>query len=148
MILKLKDKPEKVFWSETKQFTLIDDEGNEYDIRIGENSKFTEYFRWYEPGGWDEIIEVPILDYLENQFSDDEWEKEYEETKKLEQKMTVSMDEWIEEHALPTEQEQVRQLVSRLMMDLAGTDGNYKERFYDAYHFAAARLEKLSRPQA
>lgn len=148
MILKLKAKPEKVFWSETKQFTLIDEEGNEYDIRIGESSKFTEYFRWYEPGGWDEIIEVPILDYLEEEFSNDEWEMESQERKELEKKMTASMDEWIEEQGLPTEPGQIRQLVNRLMLDLENTDSNYKERFYDAYHFAAARMEKLSRPQA
>ena len=134
MKYKLKEKPEKVYWSETKQFTIVDEEGREYEIRIGNSSKNTEWFMWHEPNGWDEIGDVSILDYLEDYFDDDEWDLEKEEEKKRYKKMDIKTEEFIKENGNIDDLNKVDLLISNLMTE---TDygKKYGERFYDAYNY-------------
>jgi len=62
MNYKLKEMPEKVYWAETKQFTVEDENGDTFDIRVGENSKFSEY--WIYKNGWEEIDDQDLMDYI------------------------------------------------------------------------------------
>lgn len=140
MNYKLKEKPEKVYWSETKQLTLIDEEGNEIEIRIGDSSKHTEYWMWFEPGGWDEITNREIIDYLNDVFPDDESEFEDQERIEEERKMDEAMEKFIKENGEIKEIKQFDNLVSELMrvQDYSKT---YYERFYHAVYRAKKNLK-------
>ena len=140
MTYKLKEAPKKIYWAETKQFTIVDEEGNEYEIRIGESSKNTEWFMWHEPGGWDEIGDVSILDYLENNFEDDESEFDNQNRKDEEKKMDEAMENFIKENGEIKEIKQFDELVSKLM-GVQDYKKTYYERFYHAVYRAKRNLK-------
>jgi hypothetical protein len=134
MTYKLKEKPKMVYSLETKQFTIVDEEGREYEIRISDSSKNTEWFMWHEPGGWDEIGDVSILDYLEEGFGEDEWDFEREESKKINEKMDLKTEEFIKENGEIKDLNQVDSLISNLMTE-TDYSKKYGERFYDSYNY-------------
>ncbi len=138
MNYKLKEKPQEVYWSTTKQFTIVDEEGREYEIRIGDSSKTIEWFMWHEPGGWDEIIDVSILDYLENNFPDDESDFEEIERKEEEKKMDEVMEKFVQENGEIKEVKQFDDLVSEMMKVQ-----DYTKTFYERSYLAVHRAKKL-----
>lgn len=141
MKYKLKELPQNVYWSDTKQFTIIDEEGKEYEIRVGESSKNYEQWMWHEPGGWDEIIDVSILDYLEEEFGEQEGEFENIKRKEEEKKMDEAYDKYVQEVTEKKEEIKLDDLISELTKVQDYRTKDYYERFYHAYYHAKKKLK-------
>lgn len=95
---------------------------------------------WHEPGGWDEIIEVPILDYLEDEFSEQEGEFEHQKTKEEEKLIQDAMDKFIKENGEIKSLRQFDDMMSE-MMRVQDYDKTYYERFYHAFYRAKLALK-------
>lgn len=142
MAFKLKELPEKVYWLETKQFDIIDEEtGKEYSIRIGESSKSVEQFMWHEPGGWDDISDNSILEYLEEEFSNDEFDFENEERKKQEKVMDEAYEEFIKENGEVNDLKKFDSLVSKFANIINDRSMDYYKRFYTSYSYALKKTK-------
>ena len=143
MNYKLKEMPEKVYWAETKQFTIEDENGQTFDIRIGENSKFTEYWIWKDPGGWQEIEDEELMDYINEGLLDDEWEFENAAQKEREEKMDKIFDEYIKENG---DQIKIDELVSKISRENLYPRGiTFYEEFYHNYHYANKKIKQLNK---
>lgn len=140
MTYKLKEKPEKIFWSDTFQFAIVDEEGKEIDIRIGENSKFTETFMWHESGGWDEIKDPDIINYINEIYPDEVAEFEYEFVKEEEKKMGIALEKFISEKGEIDSKNKFEELISELR-NVQDYSKNHSERFYLAYFFVMRKLK-------
>lgn len=137
---KLKELPEIAYWQETKQFTIVDDEGKEIEIRVSESSKSYERFMWHEPGGWDEIEDDEINEYLDEQFGDDEWGFENEEKKEREEKMDIIIDDYIQEKG---EVKVIDDLISTITRSgIYPRRFKYYEEFYETYYYVKRKLNK------
>lgn len=141
MKYKLKELPEIVYSSETKHLTIIDEEGKEYSISITDSSKHSEWLMWYEPGGWDEIIDVSILDYLEEEFEEHKGEFENIKRKEEEKKMDGAYDKYVQEVTEKKEEIKLDDLISELSIVQDYRTKDYYERFYHAYHHAKKKLK-------
>ena len=141
MSYKLKELPKEVYYLTTKQFTLVDDNSEEYEIRIGESSKGTEYFIWKDgQGGWNDLDDGDILEYLDEGFHDDEGEFEYNNTKEEEKKMDEVMEKFIKENGEITTIKLFDDVVSE-MMRVQDYSKDYYRRFYIAVHYAKNKLK-------
>jgi hypothetical protein len=136
---KLKELPENAYWQETKQFTIVDDEGKEIEIRVTESSKFYERFMWHEPGGWDEIDNDEINEYLDEQFSDDEWAFEQQAEEEMHKKMDAVYDKFVEENGEVDDFMKFNNLINEVNRE---TDykKEYGKRFYDSYQYVFKKL--------
>ena len=138
MNYKLKEMPEKVYWAETKQFTVEDENGETFDIRVGENSKFSEY--WIYKNGWEEIDDQDLMDYIYEGLGNDEYEFEEVARKEREEKMDKIYDEYIKEKG---DDATVDEFTSRLGREnLYPRDITYYEEFYNNYHYAKKKFKK------
>lgn len=63
MKYKLKTEPELVYFMETKQCTIEDENGVEYEIRISEHSKGSD-FLILDDTGWVDITDRELIDYI------------------------------------------------------------------------------------
>jgi hypothetical protein len=143
MNYKLKEMPEKVYWAETKQFTVENENGETFDIRIGESSKFTEYWIWKDPGGWEEIDDDDLMEYINEQFADDEWEFELSAQKEREEKMDKIIDEYIKENG---DQIKIDELVSKISREnLYPRNITFYEEFYHNYHYVNKKIKQLNK---
>ena len=138
---KLKELPENAYWQETKQFTIVDDEGKEIEIRISESSKNYERFMWHEPGGWDEIENDEINEYLEEQFSEDEYGFEMDEEKKMYEKMDVIYDKFIKENGEVDNFMKFHNLITEVDGETSHKK-EYSKRFYEAYNYVFKKVKK------
>jgi hypothetical protein len=136
---KLKELPQNAYWQETKQFTIVDDEGNEIEIRVTESSKHYERFMWYEPGGWDEIDNDEINEYIDEQFGDDEWELENEVEKNMYLRMDAVYNKFVEENGEVNDFMKFNNLINEVNGE---TDykKEYGKRFYDSYQYVFKKL--------
>ena len=69
MTYKLVTEPEVVHWSETREFTITDDNWFEYRIRVTESSERTIYWTWTTEA-WVEITSPTLLDWLNRGYYD------------------------------------------------------------------------------
>lgn len=138
---KLKELPESAYWQETKQFTIVDDEGKETEIRITESSKHYERFMWHEPGGWDEIEDDEINEYLEEQFSEDEYGFEMDEEKKMYEKMDVIYDKFIKKNGEVDDFKKFHNLIIEVNSETSRKK-EYSKRFYEAYNYVFKKVKK------
>jgi hypothetical protein len=136
---KLKELPQNAYWQETKQFTIVDDEGNEIEIRVTESSKHYERFMWHEPGGWDEIDNDEINEYIDEQFGDDEWELENEVEKNMYLRMDAVYNKFVEENGEVNDFMKFNNLINEVNGE---TDykKEYGKRFYDSYQYVFKKL--------
>jgi len=136
---KLKELPENAYWQETKQFTIVDDEGKEIEIRITESSKHYERFMWHEPGGWDQIEDNEIDEYLDEKFSDDEWEFEQKAEEEMHKKMDAVYDKFVEENGEVDNFMKFNNLINEVNRE---TDykKEYGKRFYEGYNYVFNKL--------
>jgi len=138
MNYKLKEMPDKVYWAETKQFTVEDENGETFDIRIGENSKYSEY--WIYKNGWEEIDDQELMEYIYEGLPNDEYEFEQELQKEREEKMDKIFDEYVKEKG---DDANVDEFTSRLGREnLYPRDITYYEEFYHNYHYAKNKFKK------
>jgi hypothetical protein len=63
MTYKLKTEPELVYFMETKQCTIEDENGVELEIRISEHSNGTD-FLILDDSGWVDITDRELIDYI------------------------------------------------------------------------------------
>jgi hypothetical protein len=63
MTYKLKTEPELVYFMETKQCTIEDENGVEHEIRISEHSNGTD-FLILDDSGWQDITDRELIDYI------------------------------------------------------------------------------------
>ena len=63
MTYKLKTEPEIVYYMETKECTIEDENGAQHEIRVSEHSKGT-YFFIIEDGIWKEIIDRELMTWI------------------------------------------------------------------------------------
>jgi len=63
MTYKLKTEPELVYFMETKQCTIEDENGVEYEIRISEHSNGSD-FLILDDTGWIDITDRGLIDYI------------------------------------------------------------------------------------
>ncbi len=138
---KLKGLPEDAYWQETKQFTIVDDEGKETEIRITESSKSYERFMWHKPGGWDEIKDVEINEYLDEQFSEDEYDFEQEEEKEMYGRMDLIYDKFIKENGEVDNFMKFNNLIIAVNSE-TNRKKEYVKRFYDAYDYVYKKLRE------
>ena len=136
---KLKELPEIAYWQETKQFTIVDEEGKEIEIRISESSKSYERFMWYNPGGWNEILDDEINEYLDERFSDDEWEFEQQTEEEMYKRMDAVYDKFVEENGEVDDFMKFNQLIHEVNGE---TDykKEYGKRFYESYQYVFKKL--------
>lgn len=139
MNYKLKEMPDKVYWAETKQFTVEDENGETFDIRVGENSKFSEY--WIYKNGWEEIDDQELMDYIYEGLPNDEYEFEEALQKEREEKMDKIFDEYVKEKG---DDLNIDELVSKFGREnLYPHDITFYEQFYHNYHYAKKKLNKF-----
>jgi hypothetical protein len=136
---KLKELPENVYWQETKQFTIIDDEGKEIEIRISESSKSYERFMWYNPGGWNEILDDEINEYLDERFSDDEWGFEQQAEEEMYKRMDAVYDKFVGENGEVDDFMKFNNLIHSVDRETSNKK-EYSKRFYDAYDYVYKKL--------
>lgn len=138
MQYKLTEMPEKVYWAETKQFTVKTENGEEFDIRIGENSKFSEY--WIYKNGWEEIEDAELMEYIYEGLPNDEYEFEEAARKEREEKMDKIFDEYVKEKG---DDINIDDFVSKLAREiLYPRDITHYEEFYHNYHYAKNKIKK------
>lgn len=53
---KVKEEPREIYYAVTKQFTITDDNGKEYEIRKWEDSKGGGYYLWTKENNWIDFI--------------------------------------------------------------------------------------------
>jgi hypothetical protein len=139
---KLKELPRIVYWLETKQFTIIDKEGNEREIRIGESSKNIEYWIWEEPGGWVEIEDMELMDWINEGLSEQEWVIENEKTKKIEEKMDELIDNYTKEKGEVKSFKEFDDLVSTISRaNLFDRKDSYYEENYKIINYVKNKLK-------
>jgi hypothetical protein len=63
MKYKLKTEPELIYFMETKECTIEDENGVEHEIRISEHSKGTDFFI-LDDSGWVDITDRELIDYI------------------------------------------------------------------------------------
>ena len=63
MKYKLKTEPELIYFMETKECTIEDENGVEHEIRISEHSKGTDFFI-LEDSDWVDITDRELIDYI------------------------------------------------------------------------------------
>ena len=63
MTYKLKTEPEIVYYMETKEFTIEDENGAEHEIRVSEHSKGTD-FVILNGDDWDDITDRELINWL------------------------------------------------------------------------------------
>jgi hypothetical protein len=63
MKYKLKTEPELIYFMETKECTIEDENGVEHEIRISEHSKGTDFFI-LDDSGWQDITDRELIDYI------------------------------------------------------------------------------------
>jgi hypothetical protein len=63
MTYKLKTEPQVVYYMETKQCTIEDENGVEHEIRISEHSKGSD-FLILDDTGWVDITDRELIDYI------------------------------------------------------------------------------------
>lgn len=63
MTYKLKTEPEIVYYMETKEFTIEDENGVEHEIRVSEHSKGTD-FVILNGDDWDDITDRELINWL------------------------------------------------------------------------------------
>ena len=141
MRYKLKELPENAYWQETKQFTIVDETGKEIEIRITESSKHYERFMWHEPGGWDQIEDNTINEYLDEKFSDDEWEFEKRAEEEMHRRMDAVYDKFVEEKGEVDDFAKFNQLIDEVTRE---TDykKEHGKRFYDSYQYVYKKLRE------
>jgi len=141
MAYKLKELPEISYWSENKQFDIIDDDGKEISIQISESPKHYERLMWIEGGGgWNEIEDDDILEYLDSdEFSDQEWELENEVEKNMYLRMDAVYDKFVEENGEVDDFMKFNELLNKVNGE---TDykKEYGKRFYDSYQYVFKKL--------
>ena len=63
MNYKLKTEPEVVYYMETKECTIEDENGVQREIRVSEHSKGSDFFI-LEDGMWKEIIDRELITWI------------------------------------------------------------------------------------
>ena len=63
MKYKLKTEPELIYFMETKECTIEDENGVEHEIRISEHSKGTDFFI-LDGSDWVDITDRELIDYI------------------------------------------------------------------------------------
>ena len=63
MNYKLKTEPELVYFMETKECTIEDENGVEHEIRISEHSKGSDFFI-YENDRWEDITDRELITWI------------------------------------------------------------------------------------
>jgi hypothetical protein len=141
---KLESLPEIVYWLETKQYSIIDKDGNKREIRIGESSKNIEYWIWEEPGGWVEIEDMELMDWINDGLSEEEWVIESEKTKKIEKEMDVLIEDYIKNNADVSTLKSFNELVSIISnANLFDRKTSYYEVNYKIVHYVKNKLKDL-----
>jgi hypothetical protein len=77
MTYKLKTEPELVYYMETKECTIEDENGVEYEIRISEHSKGTDFFI-LDGSDWVDITDRELIDYIMEDLPFEEIENDTE----------------------------------------------------------------------
>lgn len=67
MIYKLKENVGIVYWMETKEYLIEDENGNELTIRVTENSKGSETIIETE-NGWEDVTDKGLKEYIWNEL--------------------------------------------------------------------------------
>jgi hypothetical protein len=141
---KLKELPETVYWLNTKQFDIEDENGVEYTIRIGESSKNIEHWIWKEgAGGWNEIDDQDLIDWIYDVFPEEEWELEEVERKKFEEKMDVLYDNYIKEKGEINSIEKFSEIISDMQWrpEVRDYKNDFNERFKAVYNYLLIKVK-------
>lgn len=138
MKYKLKAKPKQKDLE--KYFKILDENGVEYPIKMGEYDSGTEYYIWKEgQGGWNDIADLEIINYLQEDFYNDEYLFDREEQYTEEKLMDSAYDSFIKEHGKVLDINKFFELVD-IMMKSQIYNRDYYNRFYDATHYAKNKL--------
>lgn len=71
MNYKLKTEPELVYYMETKECTIEDENGVKYDIRISEHSKGSDFFIW-DGNNWEDITDRELITWIMEDLPNEE----------------------------------------------------------------------------
>ena len=74
MNYKLKTEPEVVYYMETKEFTIEDENGVQQEIRVSEHSKGGDFFI-LEDGMWKEILDRELITWILEDLPNEEIQK-------------------------------------------------------------------------
>jgi len=144
MEYKLKELPEKVYWLETKQFDIEDENGVEHSIRIGESSKNIEYWIWKEgKGGWNEIDDKDLMEWIYDVYPEQEWEFEEVDRKKFEEKMNELYDNYVKEKGEINSIKKFSDAVSDIQWrpEIAEYKNDFNERFKEVYNYLLKKVK-------
>jgi hypothetical protein len=144
MEYKLKGKPEKVHWEETKQFNVVDENGVEYTLRVGDSWDRTEYFIWEDGnGGWNDLKNEELIEWISESLPNEEWSLEQELRKEFEPKMDELYEKYVKENGEIKEIKKFGELVWE-MQNIEGIHRykhDYYERLYVVYHFLLKKFK-------
>ena len=70
----LKTEPEVVYYMETKEFTIEDENGVQQEIRVSEHSKGGDFFI-LEDGMWKEILDRGLITWILEDLPNEEIQK-------------------------------------------------------------------------
>lgn len=138
---KLESIPKIVYWLETKQFTIKDDSGKSHEIRVGESSKNVEYFIWKDPGGWDEINDHELAEWINEDLSEQEWELEETKDKNTEIEMDKIIEEYKKESGEIKGLKELEDVVSQIIRSgILNHKKDHYERFYTAFYYVKRKM--------
>ena len=143
MEYKLKAVPEVVYWQETKQFEAIDENGVEHTIRVTDSSKSMEHLIWNDDGGWEDLEDQEMLDWILEGMPQDEWDFEQEVKKEFEPKMHEFYDNYVKEKGEIKDIKQFADIISEMktMDGIYDYKKNHYERFYTVYNFILNKIK-------
>ena len=93
----------------------------------------------YNPGGWNEILDDEINEYIDERFSDDEWGFEQQAEEEMYKRMDAVYDKFVEENGEVDDFMKFNSLIHAVNRETSNKK-EYSKRFYDAYDYAYKKL--------
>lgn len=80
--MKLITFPEQVHWTETREFKVLNEQGQEQEIRIIESSNGTNVFT-KKAGMWYQSDDTTLIDWVQNELETEELRLDFEQREQL-----------------------------------------------------------------
>jgi hypothetical protein len=90
--MKLVTFPEQIHWTETREFTILDDQGQEQPIRIIESTNGINVFT-KKAGIWYQSDDTKLIDWIHNELESEELRLDLEQREEYQLKKEAEIDD-------------------------------------------------------